>query len=58
MMSTTIQTELFYLIPSTENPIFIASESGAEARLDVSARFAPHAVTIGRLKPGQPFRVV
>ncbi|MFQ5474056.1 MAG: hypothetical protein ACE5FA_14395, partial [Dehalococcoidia bacterium] len=46
LMSTTIQTELGYLIPSTDKPIYIASEGGANARLDISAKFASHAVTI------------
>ncbi len=45
-MSTTIQTELGYLIPSAEKPVYIASEPGADARLDISAKFASHAVTI------------
>jgi hypothetical protein len=45
-MSATIQTELGYLVPSTEKPIYIASEGGAEAQLQISAKFASHAVTI------------
>ncbi len=53
-MSTTIQTELGYLIPSTEKPIYIASEGGAEARLDISAQFAPHAVTIYDARENNP----
>ena len=39
-MITTIQTELGYLVPSAEKPIYIASEGGAEAQLDISAQFS------------------
>ncbi len=53
-MSTPIQTELGYLIPSTKKPIYIASEGGAEARLDISAQFAPHAVTIYDARENNP----
>ena len=53
-MSTTIQTELGYLIPSTKKPIYIASEGGAEAWLDISAQFAPHAVTIYDARENNP----
>ena len=53
-MSTTIQTELGYLIPSTEKPIYIASEAGADARLDISAKFASHAVTIHDAREKEP----
>ncbi len=53
-MSATIQIELGYLIPSTKKPIYIASEGGAEARLDISAQFAPHAVTIYDARENNP----
>ncbi len=53
-MSTTIQTELGYLIPSTKKPIYIASEGGAEARLDISAQFAAHVVTIYDARENNP----
>jgi hypothetical protein len=45
-MSASIETELGYLVPSEEKPIYIASEAGADAQLDVSAKFASHPVTI------------
>ena len=53
-MATTIQTELGYLVPSAEKPIYIASEGGAEAQLDISAQFAPHAVTIYDARERRP----
>ena len=53
-MSSTIQTELGYLIPSTKKPIYIASQGGAEARLEISAQFAPHAVTIYDARENNP----
>lgn len=53
-MSTAIQTELGYLIPSTKKPIYFASQGGAEARLDISAQFAPHAVTIYDARENNP----
>ncbi len=53
-MITTIQTELGYLVPSAEKPIYIASEGGADAQLDISAQFAPHAVTIYDARERKP----
>ena len=53
-MSTTIQTELGYLILSTEKPIYIASEGGAEAQLQISAKFASHVVTISDARENIP----
>ncbi len=49
-----VQTELGYLIPSREKPIYVASEPGADARLDISARFAPHAVSIHDAREAKP----
>lgn len=45
-MSTTIQTELGYLIPSPEKPVYFASQGGAEAELKIAAQIVPHTVTI------------
>jgi len=42
----TIQSELGYLVPSTEKPIYIASQGGAAAQLQISAKFAPQVITI------------
>jgi len=53
-MSKTIQTELGYLIRSTDKPVYIASEGGAEARLDISAKFASHVVTISDARENVP----
>lgn len=53
-MSTTIHTELGYLVPSPEKPIYVASEGGAEAQLDISAQFTAHAVTIHDARERSP----
>ncbi|MBT3558934.1 MAG: methyltransferase [Rhodospirillales bacterium] len=45
-MTKPIKTELGYLIPTREKPIYVASEAGAGAQLDISAKFKPHPVTI------------
>lgn len=45
-MSSLIHTTLGYLVPSKEKPIYIASEGGADAQLDISAQFAQHDVII------------
>jgi len=45
-MSNTIETELGYLIPSPQKPVYVASEPGTAARLEISAQFEPHAVSI------------
>jgi hypothetical protein len=50
----TIQTELGYLVPSTEKPIYIASQGGAEAQLQISAKFAPRAITISDARENVP----
>ena len=55
-MSQTIQTELGYLIPSTEKPVYFASQAGAQAQLNIAAKIAPQTVTIfdGREKIPAP----
>lgn len=53
-MSMTIQAELGYLIPSTEKPVYIASEAGADARLDIKANFATHTVSISDARENNP----
>jgi len=50
----TIQTELGYLVPSTEKPIYIASQGGAGAQLQISAKFAPQAITISDARENTP----
>jgi hypothetical protein len=45
-MSTTIKCELGYLIPSAEKPVYFASQGGAEAQLQISAKFVSRAVAI------------
>ena len=53
-MSTTIQTELGYLIPSKEKPIYVASQGGAEAQLNIAAKIAPHVVSISDARENVP----
>ncbi len=53
-MSEIIHTQLGYLVPSTEKPIYIASEGGSEAKLDISAQFTPHAVSIHDARDSDP----
>jgi hypothetical protein len=50
----TIQSELGYLVPSTEKPIYIASQGGAQAQLQISAKFAPQAITISDARENVP----
>jgi len=50
----TIQSELGYLVPSTEKPIYIASQGGAEAQLQISAKFASQAITISDARENAP----
>ena len=53
-MKTTIQTELGYLIPSKEKPVYFASQAGAEAELRIAAKITPHAVTISDARDKRP----
>jgi hypothetical protein len=53
-MSTTIQTELGYLIPSKEKPVYFASQAGADAQLKIGAKIAPHTVTISDARAKNP----
>jgi len=50
----TIRTELGYLTPSSEKPVYVASEPGADARLEISARFEPHPVRIHDAREAKP----
>jgi len=45
-MSHTIQTDLGYLIPTREKPVYFASQAGAEAELKIAAKIAPQSVEI------------
>jgi hypothetical protein len=45
-MSKTIQTELGYLVPSKERPVYFASQAGAEAQLDIAAKIAPRTISV------------
>jgi hypothetical protein len=49
-----VRTELGYLVPSLEKPVYVASEPGADARLDISARFESHAVSIHDARETKP----
>ena len=53
-MSASIQAELGYLIPSAEKPIYIASQGGAEAQLQISAKFDSRAVSISDARDNVP----
>lgn len=53
-MSTTIQTEMGYLIPSKEKPVYFASQAGADAQLKIGAKIAPHTVTISDARAKNP----
>jgi hypothetical protein len=53
-MPKTIRTELGYLVPSKERPVYFASQAGAEAQLDIAARIVPRAVTIGDAREKAP----
>ncbi|MFT6287434.1 MAG: hypothetical protein ACJAYC_001561 [Halieaceae bacterium] len=55
LMSIVITTQLEYLVPMADKPVYFASEGGAEAQLTISAQFTPRSVTIAdarELKPG------
>ena len=45
-MSVSIQTELGYLVPSKEKPVYFAAQAGADAELDIAAKIVPRSVTI------------
>lgn len=53
-MSMTIQSELGYLVPSTEKPIYIASQGGAAAQLQISAKFTSRPVAISDAREKVP----
>lgn len=53
-MSTTIQTELGYLVPTEGKPVYFASQAGAEAQLQIAAKIVPHAVTISDARNRSP----
>ena len=53
-MSKTIQTELGYLIPSKEKPVYFASQGGSAAELKIAAKIVPHTVTISDARDKVP----
>lgn len=53
-MPRPLRAELNYLIPTSEKPVYIASEPGADARLEISARFSTHAVSIHDARNARP----
>jgi hypothetical protein len=53
-MSKAIQTELGYLVPSKEKPVYFASQAGAEAQLAIAAKIVPRAVTISDAREKTP----
>ena len=53
-MTTAIQTELGYLIPSKEKPVYFASQGGAEAELHIGAQIEARTVTIADAREKHP----
>ncbi len=53
-MSKTIQTELGYLVPSKEKPVYFASQGGAEAELSIAAKIVPRVITISDARENTP----
>jgi hypothetical protein len=53
-MSHTIQADLGFLVPSTEKPVYFASQGGAEAELSIAAKIASHTVNISDARELSP----
>lgn len=53
-MSKTIHTELGYLVPSKEKPVYFASQGGADAELSIAAKIVPRPVTISDAREKTP----
>ena len=53
-MSIVIATQLQYLVPMAEKPVYFASEGGADAQLKISAQFSPRSVTIADARKLNP----
>jgi hypothetical protein len=53
-MSNVIATQLEYLVPMAEKPVYFASEGGADAQLKISAQFTPQNVTIADARELNP----
>jgi len=46
MTNSDVQASIRYLVPTDERPIYIASQAGADAALNIGAQFEERTVTV------------
>lgn len=54
MATTQTEAVVNYLVPGVEKPVYVASEAGADAALNISARFEPRRVAVADARELDP----